>query len=333
MKAALLTAVNQSLEIKDIETTELQYGQVLVQILATGICGAQLSEIRGEKGNWFPRLMGHEAAVRVDEVGPGVTRVKKGQKCVAHWRKGDGAESPFPEYIVEGERITSGRITTFSELSIVSENRLTPVPDEFPNELASLLGCALSTALGTIENEANLLMGESILIVGCGGLGLNLIRAARMRLAGEICVLEKYESKMDTAIDAGATDLSGSLEIFKNDQFDVIVDTTGNPEAIANTLPLLAPSGRYIMIGQPGPKQGVMMHGARHMFEGDGKTIKATQGGRFNPSIDIPRYVGLWRSGQLKLDGIITHRLSLDQINDGIELVKNGQAGRVIIEP
>lgn len=333
-QAAILTELNAPLTIANVESAPLQYGQVLVKILVSGICGAQLQEIRGEKGNekFLPHLLGHEACGIVEDVDPGVHTVSVGDKVVCHWRIGSGIESEFPQYYYNGRWITSGRITTFSEFSVISENRLTRVPSETPNELCALLGCGLSTALGTIENEANLLMGESILIVGCGGLGLNLIRAARMKMASQIDVLEKYESKADSAIDAGADDLAAGVMIFKDQRYDVIIDTTGNPDAIADTLPLLAPSGRYIMVGQPGPKQGIMMHGARHLFDGTGKTIKATQGGGFHPVIDIPRYVGLWRSGQLKLDGIISHRIPFAEINQGIELVRNGQAGRVTIE-
>lgn len=332
-KAAILTELNYPLTLAEVESHPLEYGQVLVRILVSGICGSQLQEIRGEKGGPLPHLLGHEGCAIVQQVGPGVTTVDAGNKVVLHWRQGSGIESGFPYYNFDGQTITSGKVTTFSQLSVVSENRLTRVPHEVPNELCALLGCGLSTALGTIENEANLLMGESILIVGCGGLGLNLIRVSRMRLAGTIHALDISERKAISSTDAGADVFGTSFSDFTDVQYDVIVDTTGNPHAIADALMLLAPSGRFIMVGQPGPKQGIMIHGARHLFDGTGKTIKATQGGRFNPTLDIPRYVGLWKSGQLRLDGIITHRLPLEQINDGLELVKNGQAGRILIEP
>lgn len=333
-KAAILTELNAPLQIWGVEHHPLEYGQVLVRILVSGICGSQLQEIRGEKGNekFLPHLLGHEACGIVEDVGPGVHMVSIGDKVVCHWRIGSGIESAFPNYYFDGRMITSGKITTFSEFSVISENRLTRVPSETPNELCALLGCGLSTALGTIENEANLLMGESILIVGCGGVGLNLIRAARMRLAGKIHAYDISKEKCRASTDAGADEFFLWVDILQKGHYDVIVDTTGHPDAIADTLPLLAPSGRYIMIGQPRPSQGIMMHTARHMFEGSGKMIRATQGGAFNPATDIPRYVSLWRSGQLKLDGIISHRLPLSDINEGIDLVRNGQAGRIMIE-
>lgn len=342
-QAAILTELNAPLTLAEVESYPLEYGQVLVRILVSGICGAQLQEIRGEKGNkkFLPHLLGHEACGIVEDVGPGVHKVSIGDKVVCHWRIGSGIESDFPKYYVPcgfngKNEITSGKITTFSEFSVISENRLTRVPSETPNELCALLGCGLSTALGTIENEANLLMGESILIVGCGGVGLNLIRAARMRLAGRIHAFDNIPQKLKSAFEAGADETYWMPPVTQSKEYDlpydVIVDTTGSPEAIADTLPLLAPSGRYIMIGQPRPSKGIMLHTARHMFEGSGKMIRATQGGAFRPETDIPRYVSLWRSGQLKLNGIISHRLPLSEINQGIELVKNGQAGRVMIE-
>lgn len=335
MRAAILTAINKPLTVADVGLTELVYGQVRVKIIASGICGAQLQEIRGEKGNagHVPHLLGHEGCGIVEEVGAAVSRVRVGDKVVLHWRKGEGIESDFPRYIYDGRQITSGKVTTFATEAIASENRLTPVPIDTPRELCALLGCGLSTALGTIENEAQLRFGESILVVGCGGLGSNLILAAKLRGAGQIAAMDVYPEKGPLAYAMGAH------VFFTPDQldemprkFDVIVDSAGGGAAMEKTLPWLASGGRYIMVGQPKPAQTVMMYGAKHMFDGDGKTIRATQGGQFNPTRDVPRYIQLFRTGQLKLDQLITHRIPLDDINRGIELVRQGQAGRVLIE-
>ena len=112
----------------------------------------------------------------------------------------------------------------------------------------------------------------------------------------------------------------------------MIVDTAGAADSMEATLPFLASGGRFIMVGQPRPNADVIMQKANHMFQGEGKTIKATQGGQFNPTKDIPRYVDLWESGRLKLAGLITHRLRLEDVNEGIELVRSGSAGRVLLE-
>ncbi len=338
--AAVLTKLDSPLTLAQVEPLPPQFGQVRVRLLASGICGAQLAEIRGDKGNggFLPHLLGHEGCGIVEEVGPGVSKVKVGDKVVLHWRKGDGLESDFPKYKYEGKEIRSGKVVTFTEEAIVSENRCTTVAVDVPRELCALLGCGLSTGLGTIENEAGLKFGESILIVGVGGLGANLILAAKIRGAGFISACDMAD-KANLALAMGAhsfarptSDLLRIRDRGDKVEFDVIVDTAGHPKAMEMTLPLLKSGGRFIMVGQPRPNEDVLMQDAKHMFNGEGKVIRATQGGAFNPSSDIPRYVDLWRSGRLKIDGLITHRIKLEDINEGIELVRAGLAGRVLIE-
>ncbi len=329
MKAALLTAINQPLELADVEPCALSFGQVLVKVSCSGICGSQIQEIQGFKGTHFPRLIGHEGVGIVVDVGVGVRTVKKNDHVCLHWRKGEGIESESPRYIYNGKEITGGQVVTMSEYSICSENRVTAVPHDTPDELVCLLGCSLSTALGVIENEAKLKMGETILIIGCGGLGLNLIRAAKMAQASFIGACDIHD-KSESAFAMGASVFTKGAWMPAN-SYDVIVDTTGSPEAIRSAMSLLSSGGRFVMVGQPKPDTIVELLNARHLFDGEGKTIMTTQGGRFSPQHDIPRYVALWKAGLLNLDGIITHRIPLENINEGIELVKNGQAGRVMV--
>lgn len=332
---ALLTKIGKPLEITDCTWSELSYGQCLVKILASGICGAQLQEIDGHKvGGPLPHPLGHEGAVEVVKVGPAVRQVKVGDRCIAHWRKGDGIESENPILRVPNHGfdgfITTGRVTTFSEYSVCSENRLTPVPQDTPVELCALLGCGLSTALGVMENEVNLKIGETVLIIGCGGLGLNLILAAKMRNAGLIGSCDVVD-KRNVAEAMGANWCVDLSKGGPGGRYDVVIDTSGNSEAISFGVNHLAPSGRFIMVGQP--RGDVILQNAKHMFEGTGQTIKATQGGMFQPTRDIPRYIRAYQAGLLNLNGIISHRLPLSRINEGIQLVRDGLAGRVLIEP
>lgn len=333
IRAALLTAHNAPLTLATLQPLPLTYGQVLVRILASGICGAQLQEIDGHKKTGpMPHPLGHEGVGIVEEVGPAVRQVKVGDKVVMHWRKGDGIESEYPRYQLGEQIITGGKVTTFSDFSVCSENRLTFVPPETPIELASLLGCGLSTALGVIENEANLKMGESVLIIGCGGLGLNLILAARMRMAGSIIGMDIKHEKRHAVLALGARFEVAGLCPHK-EQFDVIIDTTGDPEAMDSGLSRLASSGRFIMVGQPRPGVSVPINNARHLFDGEGCSIKATQGGMFCPAVDIPRYVRAYEAGHLKVEGIVTHRMPLEFVNDALALVRKGEAGRILLIP
>jgi len=350
MKASVLTKLNAPLVVADIAMPEsLAYGQVAVKILVSGICGAQLQEIRGEKGNaaFLPHLLGHEGCGIVDSIGEGVTRVKPGDKVVLHWRKATGIEAACPAYgwwrkpgseasdrAMSRLSVGGGRVTTLSEYTVASENRLTPVPMDTPVELCALLGCGLSTALGTIESEAAVKFGESVLIVGTGGLGCNLIRCACMAKANPVVAVDVHANKKRVALSLGATRYvdSSQEDLSKIGRFDVVIDTAGAGDSMEKTLPLLSPSGRFIMVGQPGPGKSVSMLNARHMFEGEGKSIKATQGGGFRPERDIPRYVRMWKAGVLSIDGIITARLPLRQINKGIDMVIAGKASRVLID-
>ena len=343
MKVAVLEKIDGPLTIADVELTPLAFGQVLVKVLVSGICGSQLQEIAGHKGNakFLPHLMGHEGCGIVEEIGPGVTRVKNGDKVVMHWRKGDGIESDFPQYVFKGKKIRSGKVTTFSEYSIVSENRITPVPQETPNDLCALLGCSLSTALGTVNIEANVHAGESVMIVGAGGLGVNLIKAAKIVGAHPIISIDIHEHKRaptkalgaDLYINAAEQDIAETLKKELGvKEIDVIIETSGAKESIETTIPLLSGTGRYIFVGQPKPGESIEITNALHLFGGEGKTLRATQGGRFSPGKEIPRYVKLHKANVLNISDIVTHRVKLDEINNAIELVRNGMAGRIMID-
>jgi S-(hydroxymethyl)glutathione dehydrogenase/alcohol dehydrogenase len=333
MKAVILKELNSDLAVDNVELTPLQYGQVLVKNIVSGLCGAQLQEIAGLKGNanFLPHLMGHEGCGIVQEVGAGVATVKVGDKVVMHWRKGDGIEAPFPKYIYEGREMSSGKVTTLSEYSIVSENRLTSVPQDTPEELCALLGCGLTTALGVITNEASVKVGESVLIIGAGGVGLNLIQGAKLVSAYPIAAMDIVEEKRDLCLSVGATHFINSATETVDRKFDVIIDTTGNPTAINNAIPLLSGKGKLIMVGQPKPGQDVTIPNANKLFDGIGQTIKATQGGMTSPVDDIPRYLNLYNAGLLDISKIITHRFDISEINEAFALLKSGKAGRIII--
>lgn len=333
MKAVILEKLNSPLTVGEVELTELKVGQVLVKVLVSGICGAQLHEIKGYKGNekFLPHLMGHEGCGIVEQIGPGVTTVKVGDKVVMHWRPGSGIEAPFPSYVFNNKTMSSGKVTTLSEYSIVSENRVTVVPQETNSEFCALLGCALTTALGIIDNEIDIKFGESIAVIGCGGVGLNLLQSASMKSACPIIAVDNNSNKKQICLDHGATSFYSSVDKIQ-DKVDIIIDTTGIPEVITKSISMLSGTGRMILVGQPAPGKFVEIMNAVNLFNGNGQSIKATQGGRTNPQEDIPRYVKLYNQGLLNIDKLVTHRFPLDKINDAFDLLKSGNAGRIIIE-
>jgi len=333
MKAAILEKIDAPLAVREVELTPLKFGQVLVKILVSGLCGAQLHEIRGHKGNakFLPHLMGHEGCGIVEKVGLGVTTVNPGDKVVMHWRPGSGVEAPFPNYILDGKTISSGKVTTLSEYSIVSENRLTTIPSDTPSVLAAMLGCSLTTALGIIDNECDLKFGETVAILGCGGVGLNLIQAANMRSVARVYGVDINKKMVDLSYIMGVTFFTDSIKNIE-DSVDVIIDTTGIPQVIAEAYEKLSPSGRLILVGQPAPGKSIEFPNAVSMFDGSGKSVRATQGGGTIPQIDIPRYIELANRGILNYKQLHTDTFSLDEVNDAFDLLKSGNAGRIMIQ-
>jgi S-(hydroxymethyl)glutathione dehydrogenase/alcohol dehydrogenase len=333
MKAAILEKIDHPLVVADVALTEIKFGQVAVKIIVSGVCGAQLQEIAGQKGNakFVPHLLGHEGCGIVECVGEGVTRVKVGDKVILHWKKGEGIESPFPEYIYDGRKISSGKITTLSEKSIVSENRLTPVPQNIPDEFCALLGCGLSTALGIVNYDANIKFGETVLVIGCGGVGLNIIMASNLAGSGNIYGVDISNEKQNMVEELGARFVEGSNQI--HEKIDCIVDTTGNMNVVSHYLPLLSNRGRCIIVSQPSKHNNLEIKNPTNFFAGNGQIIRSTQGGNVNPSEDFPRYVNLYNKRKINFEKMITHHFSLDDVNKAIDLVKNGKAGRIMICP
>ena len=332
IKAAILEKLNSPLVIRELGLTELKIGQVLVKVIVSGICGSQLHEMNGNKGNskFLPHLMGHEGCGLVEVIGPGVTKVKPGDKVVMHWRPGLGIESDFPKYNLDGKVFSSGKVNTLTEKAIVSENRLTVVPPDTDSEFAALLGCSLTTALGVIDNESNLKFGERIAVVGCGGVGLNVLTAARLRGAGEIHAVDTAKAKSELCLEHGATYFHANVGELPSG-IDLVIDTTGVPEVISEIFLKLSNKGRILLLGQPTPDQSLVFPEALRLFNGSGLSIKASQGGSTVPQDDIPRYIDLLKLGLLSIDKLITHRFDLTEINSAFETLKSGTAGRIMI--
>jgi len=341
MKAVVLQEQNQPLLVEELVLPDLGYGQVLVQVHSTTICGAQIGEITGSKGpdKYLPHLLGHEGCGEVLRCGPGVRHVKVHDRVVMHWRKGVGIDADPPTYCMNGSKIGAGPVATFAEIVVVSENRLTPIPHDIPPEVASLMGCAITTALGLINNEAQLKIGQSIAIAGVGGVGLNIIQGAKMVSASPIIAIDKFDTKLALANLFGATHALVSYllweerihEIVGRRGVDVFVDCTGSPTIINTGFSLVAPGGKLILVGQPhaATNQLFFTNPIQHYC---GKTVLDSQGGLTNPTVDIPRYCNLYREGKLAIDGMITHKYPLSKVNEAVAKVQTGQAGRVALE-
>jgi S-(hydroxymethyl)glutathione dehydrogenase/alcohol dehydrogenase len=342
IKAAILVQQHAPLEVAEIESPDrLRFGQVLVKVHYSGICGAQINEIEGAKGpdKFLPHLLGHEGCATVLETGDGVRSVKKGDKVVMHWRPGSGIQSETPTYRWKDKTVNAGWVTTFNDYAIVSENRLTPIPADFDSRLAPLFGCAITTAIGVINNNAQVKIGQSVVVFGVGGVGLCIAQAAQMVSANPIVAIDVVDSKLDMARQFGAThcinsrnapDIDKAIrEIVGQNGADVIVETTGIARVIETAYSLAQPKGKVILVGVPRKGDNISIYSLPLHFK---KILTGSEGGDAEPHNDIPRYLRLVRAGRFKLEGLITHDFSLDAINDAIRLVKQGEAGRVVVK-
>jgi len=341
MKAAILTHNKKPLVIAEIETPKaLEFGQVLVKIYYSGLCGAQINEIDGVKGEdkFLPHLLGHEGSGEVLDIGSGVKTVSKGDHVVLHWRKGSGIESPTPKYKWGDKIVNAGRVTTFNNMAVVSENRLTQISKNFDLRIAPLFGCAITTAMGVVNNDAQIKIGQSLVIFGLGGVGLAICQSASLVSAYPIIGVDLHESKINLAKKFGMTD--GFIHDFKkiddkirkiigNNGADVVIDTTGNAKVIEQCYKLTNPNGKTILCGVPKKGENVSIYTLPLHFK---KIFKGSHGGDSKPDIDIPRYIKLMSAKKINLDQIITHEFSLDDINKGISILRAGEAGRVIIK-
>ena len=340
MKAAILAESKQPLVIDDIALPDnLEFGQVLVDIHYSGICGAQINEIDAAKGpdKFLPHLLGHEGSGVVQEVGPSVTTVKKGDHVVLHWRPSKGIQSPTPKYNWNGKTVNAGWVTSFNEQAVISENRLTVIPDDFDMRIAPLFGCAITTAFGVVNNDAQIKVGQSVVIIGVGGVGLNIAQAASMVSAHPIVGVDLLEQKLEMGKKFGLTHglIGGKEQI--NDSIrdivgaqgaDVVIETTGNSRIIEQAYELTHPDGKTILVGVPKKGDNISIYSLPLHFN---KVLTGSHGGNAVPDIEIPRYIRLMEAGKMTLDGLITHEFPLDEINEALDLFRSGEAGRIVI--
>lgn len=340
--AAILVELKKPLVIDEIALPpKLDVGQVLVKIHYSGICGSQLGEIDGAKGEdkFLPHLLGHEGSGEVVAVGGGVRFVKPKDKVVLHWRKGQGIESATPVYHWHGRQVNAGWITTFNEYAVVSENRVTAIPTDSDLQVAALFGCAVTTGFGVVENNSKLRIGESVVVFGAGGVGLNILQAAALVSGYPIIAVDVYDNRLALARELGAThtinanteDAKAKIkEIIGSAGVDVFIDNTGQPAIIQMGYELTGPKGRVTLVGVPRKGNEINIFSLPLHF---GKTLSGSHGGETVPERDIHRYHNLYRNGRIKLRELLTNYYSLSQVNDAIAAMRSGQAsGRCLIE-
>jgi len=314
-KCAVLTETNKPLTVTYLEVPELRVGQVLVRIMYSGICGAQINEISALKGEdkFLPHLLGHEGYGTVIEVGEGVTKVKKDDNVVLTWIQCNGLDGGPKKY----ENCNAGPITTFQEYSVVSENRVVVVPSYDRLDRLAMFGCMIPTGYGTV---LNMVEGSSIRIFGAGNIGSAAILAS-VKYGKKVYVVDVSKERLDYALSLGATTVN--LPTDKLDKVDVAIDTTGNIGVIERAFDSIEDNGTLIIVGNSTKGSKIALSPFEFI---KGKRIIGSWGGGCKPDSAIPYLMGV-----TDVSAIPINIYSLDNINDAIAAFKTGYCGKVLV--
>jgi len=341
MKSVVLYELNKPLKVEELSISDLKEGQVLVKIAASGVCHSQLNEIKGKKGpdKYLPHTLGHEGAGIVEDIGPKVKKVKKGDHVVLSWIKGKGINAEPPVYFSGSNRINSGQLCTFNEYTVTAENRVTPISKEIPLDLAALLGCAVPTGMGVIINNAKVKEEDTVAVFGVGGIGLSVVHGAAIMKASKIIAVDIQEAKLKMAKELGATHVvnaknEDAVKVIKDltegKGVDCAIESAGLRKTMEQAFESVRKDGgKAIIIGNIPPHERISIDPFALIC---GRQIVGSWGGETDPDRDIPMYVDLYLSGKLKLEKMLTHRFKLEEINDAFDILEKGEAGRIIIE-
>jgi len=339
-QAAILVQTSQPIEIVELEIPVLEPGQVLVEIGYSGACGTQVMEIRGMKGEdkWVPHCLGHEGTGTVLETGSAVTKVKVGDKVVMSWIKGTGIEAGGAVYTWSGRNVNAGGVTTFQRHAVVSENRLTLLPENLPADVAVLLGCAAPTGMGAVYNVLKMQPGDSVAVFGTGGIGLNACLAAALGGGTPVIAIDPNPTRRALAKTYGAThaidpnegDVIAEIRKIVPQGVDVAVEASGIPAVMDQAINATRQQGgRAVVIGNA--KYGAMLTLNPGIFN-QGKSLMGTWGGDSVPDRDYGRYGRLLAGTRFPVKGLLSQPYSLDQINDAINDLADGRIGRPLID-
>lgn len=339
-QAAILFEIQAPLRIERIEIPSLKPGQVLVQVDCSGVCHSQVMEVNGKRGEdrYLPHLLGHEGAGTVVDTGSQVTKVKPGDRVVLTWIKGEGEDCGGSTYTLGDQIINSGAVTTFSEYSVVSENRCVKLEADIPMEIAALMGCAVLTGAGLVLNSVQPKPGSRMLIWGVGGIGMSALMAAAMCQVEVLIAIDTQSAKLEMAKSLGATHVINALdvdvqeqilEIVGNEGVDYAVESAGRTSTIESAFNAVRKQGGLCVFASH-PPAGKKIRIEPHDLI-SGKQIRGSWGGESKPDKDIPMFVEYYASGKLPLEPLITHRYPLDGVNEALSILESGQTGRPVL--
>jgi S-(hydroxymethyl)mycothiol dehydrogenase len=329
-------------EVEEIDLDEPGPGEALVRIEATGVCHSDLHVVRTGHAHQLPVLLGHEGAGVVEAVGDGVDHVAPGERVVVGWRSPCGVCRwclRGAEHLCRTPPIAEGRMHTrdgadlmgvfragtFSTRSVLAGASLVRLPVELPAEQACLLGCAVATGVCSVLKTAEVWEGARIAVIGCGAIGLSVIQGAKVAGAAEVHALDLDERKLAAAQRFGATH-TGDAEAKR---LDFVFDVVGRPETFGQALGMLGHAGTLVYIGLPQPGTEAVIP-LEYAFDRRVR-ILVSHGGDHIPAEDFPRLAQLVAGGRLDLAGMVTKRITLDDVEQAFADMEAGEVIRSVI--
>lgn len=327
---ALVLEGKRKLSLKQIQfKNKLKQNQVLVKIYYSGICGKQIEEYTHKKGidKFIPHLLGHEGSGKIVDVGPGVKNFKKGDFVVLHWMKNPSiidCRTPYYNDKYSKNKINAGWITTFSEYSVVSSNRLTKISSKTDLRLAALMGCCLSTGIGTVINQARIEKNDNPVVVGCGGVGLSVVIGLKLKKINKISVADINQKNLNKAKDLGANNLINLKKKIKNKKFNFnkVFISTGSKAGVQSAISLASEKSDIYFIGVPNPKEKIII---KPFQIHNGKKLHPSSGGSILPKKDIPLYIKKLKGKKNILKSFIINEVNLKNAKKIINLMSKGK--------
>ena len=355
---------SRPLAIETLQLAPPADGELLIKVRAAGLCHSDLSVIDGSRPRVMPMVLGHEAAGVVEACGPGVTAFAPGDHVVfsfvpvcghcdpcASGRAAlcePGAKANVAGTLLGGTQpfATGGGaalnhhlgVSGFAERTVVSQRSAVKIAPDLPYEIAALFGCAVMTGVGAVVNTAQLRAGQSIAIFGLGGVGLAALLGAVAAGAYPVVAVDVNPAKLALAAGLGAShciqagkavDVPAQIKAAVNGGVDIAIETVGHEQVLAEAYHATRRGGTTVTVGLPHP--GRMLSLSAVSLVAEERTLKGSYMGSCVPSRDLPRFVALYQAGRLPVDRLLTHRLTLDEINAGFDRLARGQAVRQVI--
>jgi Zn-dependent alcohol dehydrogenase len=356
-RAAILVEPNKSLIVDEVEFPDPAPDQVLVKLFSSGVCHSQIHTMRrpARPSQPLPALLGHESTGVVARRGGGVKHVKEGDHVITTWVDRNNSNTPLalvnhtlndrPQLVASwGAKEVSHSAATWAEYALASDRVVVPMPDDVPTDVTAIIGCAVMTGAGAIINTLQVRPGQSVAVVGVGGIGLCAIAAAAIVDAYPIIAVDVAEEKLTFARRFGAThtvnaregDAANAIQDLTRGGVDFAIDAIGLPHTQEQILRAvragysgLNKGGTALLIGITPPGAKAILDTS--LFIGN-RSFTRTSGGDCRPDRDFPIFIRWYREGKLKLNDLVTNRYSLEQINTAVDDLEHGRIlGRGII--